>query len=179
MKTNGGYVILDLADTQNVYAQAQNCLLVNKPVMVYDNTQVYYADSIILDGTNIVLTKGGKTITIANDNTITTSGDIQNHLYCNTITASFDDEDEESGFMYITIYSNEKIENINDLKAYIDNYNSNNKFSTNGYQIADQYLITAIYNAGVDVYQYTNNNDEDKQFTFDENNMNFKSIQLF
>ena len=83
MKTNGGYVILDLADTQNVYAQAQNCLLVNKPVMVYDNNQVYYVDTIILDGTNIVLTKGGKIITIANDNTITTSGRIQDifHRY--------------------------------------------------------------------------------------------------
>lgn len=76
MKTNGGYIILDLQDA-NVYAQAQNCLLANKPVMVYDNTQVYYADSIILDGTNVILTKGGKTITIADDNTITTSGDIQ------------------------------------------------------------------------------------------------------
>lgn len=90
MKTNGGYVILDLQDA-NVYAQAKNCLLVNKPVMVYDNAQVYYADSIILDGTNVVLTKGGKTITIANDNTITTSGDIQilkNHIYALTFNVS-------------------------------------------------------------------------------------------
>ena len=179
MEMVNGYVFLDLTKA-NVYQKALKVLTADKPVVISEGTNApYFVDSLTLDGTNVVITKGGKTITIANDNTITNVGDIQNHLYCNTITASFDDEDEESGYMYITIYSNEKIENINDLKSYIDKYNLNNKFSISGYRISGAYSIIAVYNAGTNVYQYTNNNDEDKEFTFDENAINFKSIQLF
>ena len=69
----GGYSIIDLAST-TIYADALGALNQDKPVLVYDTPECYYADTISLDGTSIIITKGGKTITIANDNTITSSG---------------------------------------------------------------------------------------------------------
>ena len=81
MKYIGGYSILDLTDA-NVHAQANACYNQDKPVLVYGaNGERYFADTITKSGTSIIITKGGKTITIANDNTITSNGDIQNHLY--------------------------------------------------------------------------------------------------
>lgn len=78
---NGGYIMIKASDT-NIYLEASKALTIGKPILFYENdTTCYYIDTITLDGTNIVLTKGGKTITIADDNTITTSGDIQVHLY--------------------------------------------------------------------------------------------------
>ena len=78
---NGGYIMIKASDA-NIYLEASKALTIGKPILFYENdTTCYYIDTIILDGTNIVLTKGGKTITIANDNTITSVGDIQNHLY--------------------------------------------------------------------------------------------------
>ena len=77
MKYIGGYSILDLTDA-NVHAQANACYNQDKPVLVYGaNGERYFADTITKSGTNIIITKGGKTITIANDNTITSVGDIQ------------------------------------------------------------------------------------------------------
>ena len=78
MKYIGGYSILDLTDTTNVSKQANICYTQDKPVLVYGaNGEKYFADSITKSGTNIIITKGGQTITIANDNTITIVGDIQ------------------------------------------------------------------------------------------------------
>lgn len=77
MKYIGGYSILDLTDA-NVSAQANACYNQDKPVLVYGaNGERYFADTITKSGTSIIVTKGGKTITIANDNTITNVGDIQ------------------------------------------------------------------------------------------------------
>lgn len=73
---NGGYVMLDLAD-KKLYERAKAAIGSGKPVMLYDNDAVYYIDTISLDDTNVVITKGGKTITIAADGTITESGEIQ------------------------------------------------------------------------------------------------------
>ena len=73
----GGYTILDL-ESSTIYADSVKALDSNKPIVVYDGTNApYFADSISLSGTSVVITKGGKTITIANDNTITNVGDIQ------------------------------------------------------------------------------------------------------
>lgn len=80
MKYIGGYSILDLNDTTNVSKQANACYNQDKPVLVYGaNGERYFADTITKSGTNIVITKGGKTITIANDNTITSVGDIKTY----------------------------------------------------------------------------------------------------
>ena len=78
---NGGYAMINLASA-TIHADALAALASNKPIIVYEATGApYYADSVTTSGTNVVITKGGKTITIANDNTITNVGDIQPHLY--------------------------------------------------------------------------------------------------
>ena len=77
----GGYTILDL-ESSTIYADSFKALDSNKPVVVYDGTnKPYFADTISLDDTSVVITKGGKTITIANDNTITNVGDIQSKFH--------------------------------------------------------------------------------------------------
>ena len=81
MEMVNGYVFLDLTKS-NVYERALRVLGADKPVVIKDGSgSPYFVDSLTLDGTNVVITKGGKTITIANDNTITTEGVIQNHLW--------------------------------------------------------------------------------------------------
>ena len=81
MIKNGGYTMLDLAAA--TYKDAAAAFNTNKPIMVYDNSQVYYADTCVYDSDNdaYVLTKGGKTITIDSSNNVVSSGNIQNHLY--------------------------------------------------------------------------------------------------
>ena len=113
MKKNlyiGGYSILDLNDT-NVYKQALICAEQNKPVLVYDDPLRYYADTIAIDtdnDNNVIITKGGKTITIANDNTITTSGNIQEklHLYQVRIQGKIGADDVD---FRMNIYSNKEL----------------------------------------------------------------------
>ena len=105
MKYIGGYSILDLTDA-NVSAQANACYNQDKPVLVYGaNGERYFADTITKSGTSIIITKGGKTITIANDNTITSVGDIQVHLYRYAITI-----DDEGAIKTIFVTTNEKID---------------------------------------------------------------------
>lgn len=78
---NGGYVMLDKADS-NIYAKALGALKAGKPILWYeDKNTCYYIDTISKSGDDIVLTKGGKTITITDENVITESGNVQNHLY--------------------------------------------------------------------------------------------------
>lgn len=76
MEMVNGYVFLDLTKS-NVYSKALKVLGTDKPVVIKDGSgSPYFVDSLTLDGTNVVITKGGKTITIANDNTITSVGDV-------------------------------------------------------------------------------------------------------
>ena len=76
MEMVNGYVFLDLTKA-NVYSKALKVLGTDKPVVIKDGSgSPYFVDSLTLDGTNVVITKGGKTITIANNNTITNVGDI-------------------------------------------------------------------------------------------------------
>ena len=80
MEMVNGYVFLDLTKS-NVYAKALKVLGTDKPVVIKDGSgSPYFVDSLTLSGTNVVITKGGKTITIANDNTITNVGDISTIL---------------------------------------------------------------------------------------------------
>lgn len=73
----GGYLIIS-KDDANIYAKLQDALTNGKPVLFYENdTTCYYIDTIALSGDDIVLTKGGKTITIEADGDITENGDIQ------------------------------------------------------------------------------------------------------
>ena len=120
MEMVNGYVFLDLTKA-NVYSKALKVLGTDKPVVIKDGSgSPYFVDSLTLDGTNVVITKGGKTITIANDNTITNVGDIQNHLYqitdfeCNdddTDGNTIFDDSTYDGYVSINIYSSIPLEN--------------------------------------------------------------------
>ena len=87
----GGYVIINKA-LNNVYELAKNALTSGKPILWYEtNTECYFIDTATLSGTNIVLTKGGKTITIEADGDITETGNIQveeKHLYKHYISVA-------------------------------------------------------------------------------------------
>lgn len=180
LSENGNALILTPQDVELSSVDTIVSCIRNEGVKIQTNTSAHNPFELVLKNTGDFEVKNGHVLKFnTNGELLIDNNPVVPHLYCNTISASFDDEDNESGYMYITIYSNEKIENINDLKAYIDNYNSNNKLSITGYRIAGAYSIIAIYSIGVNAYEYTNNNDENKYFTFDENNTNFKSIKIF
>lgn len=125
MEMVNGYVFLDLTKT-NVYAKALKVLESGKPVVVKDGSGApYFVDSMNVDGTNVVITKGGKTVTIANDNTITSVGDVQNHLYNNICKINFDDANANSCYAYVKFLTNYELndDNIIDyIKTIIQNY---------------------------------------------------------
>ena len=101
---NGGYLMVSKNDTK-LYEKLNNALTLGKPVLFYENdTTCYYIDTIALDGTDIVLTKGGKTITVEEDGDITETGDIQNHLYVVTFT---------SGDFQVSMFAKKKLNNYN------------------------------------------------------------------
>lgn len=81
-----GYVTLDLA-SKNIYKEALGAIKAQKPVMVVDAPDVYFADTIktttIDDDVVVQITKGGKTITINDVNAVSSEGDIQikSHLW--------------------------------------------------------------------------------------------------
>ena len=113
----GGYSILDLAST-TIYADALGALKQDKPVLVYDLPECYFADTIkatTIDGDDVVqITKGGKTITIANDNTITNVGDNQLHRYNLTIN------NIGSYSLLFTFYSYKKFDNVNNQTLTVE-----------------------------------------------------------
>ena len=88
---NGGYLMIFKNDS-DIYAKAQKALVLGKPILFYENaTTCYYIDTIsggevtseIIDDEevttygDIILTKGGKTITITSANAVTETGNIQ------------------------------------------------------------------------------------------------------
>ena len=98
----GGILIIS-KDDANIYNKLQLALIQGKPVLWYETpTECYYIDTIsggeitteIVDDEevtsygDIILTKGGKTITITSANAVSESGEIQNHLYLLTIRQS-------------------------------------------------------------------------------------------
>ena len=78
-KLNGGYVMIDLNDNDNIYAKAKKAIGCGKPIMVYDDPECYYADSISLNGDgDVVIVKGGKTINITDANSVISEGIVSN-----------------------------------------------------------------------------------------------------
>lgn len=88
---NGGYLMIFKNDS-DIYAKAQKALVLGKPILFYENaTTCYYIDTIsggeitteIVDDEevftygDVILTKGGKTITITYENVVTETGNIQ------------------------------------------------------------------------------------------------------
>ena len=156
-----GYVFLDLTKS-NVYTEALKVLGTDKPVVIKDGGgSPYFVDSLTLDGTNVVITKGGKTITIANDNTITNVGDIQNHLYEHNICIR-GDNDDSSLFCSIKIISkNNVIMSLED----VFNYLKDNGFNT---ETTKNYIATGCINTYVITGIYIDNN------TYDIRNLKFR-----
>lgn len=99
---NGGYLMISKNDS-DIYAKAQKALVLGKPILFYENaTTCYYIDTIsggeitteIVDDVevttygDIILTKGGKTITITSANVITESGNINEPLMENIVDSA-------------------------------------------------------------------------------------------
>ena len=140
---NGGYLMIHKNDS-DIYAKAQKALVLGKPILFYENnTTCYYIDTIsggeitteIVDDVevttygDIILTKGGKTITITSANAVSEIGSIQNHLYLLTI------KDSDA---YVQFFTTEKIEDhtIEDASDFSNadvNYlkSLKNKFKSN------------------------------------------------
>ncbi len=98
----GGILIIS-KDEANIYNKLQIALTQGKPVLWYEtSTECYYIDTIsggeitteivddeeVITYGDIILTKGGKTITITSANAVTESGNIQAHLYALTFNIS-------------------------------------------------------------------------------------------
>lgn len=119
---NGGYLMVSKSDT-NLYIKLNNALTVGKPILWYeDENNCYYIDTITKSGTDIVLTKGGKTITIESDGDITEVGNIQpselKPIYFHKATISHMPTYTQCNFWY---YDNKEnaVSSYDELKALI------------------------------------------------------------
>lgn len=107
---NGGYVMIKSSDSE-IYSKVKKAIEIGKPILYYENdTTCYYIDSASIVGTDIVLTKGGKTITIDSSNNVVSSGDIQAHLYCYLFYLT-----DNTKTYYLKYKSNVLVDNKNDL----------------------------------------------------------------
>lgn len=115
---NGGYVMLDKADS-DIFAKASGALQAGKPILWYESAnKCYYIDTIEKTGSDITLTKGGKTIVITSGNVVTELGEVQQHLYAYTLDTN--DLSLGSGYSssddsYILFMAPVKIEKLADL----------------------------------------------------------------
>lgn len=121
----GGYVIFDVNENdETLYERAKNVVLCGKPILVYDGFDednplikyCYWADDkrleqrIIDDVTinYVIITAGGITIEVSEDNSIAISGNIQNHLYKYYVSYKGVDEETNSIDFRIEFYSSIK-----------------------------------------------------------------------
>lgn len=137
---NGGYLMVSKTDTK-LYEKLNKALTLGKPVLWYeDENTCYYIDTITLSGTDIILTKGGKTITIENDGDITESGNIQpteKKLYRHTIELKVNEHNLDSTFIEIINDKSSQM-TLDDIKASISVINTFGKstFSYDGNTVA-------------------------------------------
>ena len=165
---NGGYIMVSKTDT-NIYEKVNKALTLGKPILWYeDETTCYYIDTISKSGTDIVLTKGGKTITIEADGDIIETGKIQSqekqyyYFDCNDGTISGDGVITDNIYMvFVSDIDNLDQLNKEDIKnlyclALNSHYEDNNGNILNilSFQIyydADiEKLIISVYQDGAD-----------------------------
>ena len=119
----GGYILINKTDA-DIYASVEKALTQGKPILFYeDATTCYYIDTISKSGDDIVLTKGGKTITITDANVVTESGEIQptgsSKSYLHNIRLT----DEFYDFSICIINNNSNQMNYTDILNYLkDDY---------------------------------------------------------
>ena len=160
MEMVNGYVFLDLTKT-NVYAKALKVLGADKPVVIKDNSGApYFVDSLTLDGTNVVITKGGKTITIANDNTITNVGEIDNTLKTYQCYIMGEGSDSNTHDIRFILYSSKVLNNDNILD-YFKGLKSSDDWSFIGYDTESTHLfvVFSIDDSTIGTRNYTTNTD--------------------
>ena len=162
---NGGYLMVSKSDT-NLYTKLNNALTVGKPILWYEDANTcYYIDTITKSGTDIILTKGGKTITIASDGTVTSSGDISMHSYVITVNGDTEDSNSWYGTILLLTYDNE-ITNDNFIDKFKSIATNDSRYPLNAYEVGNGNLFTAIgfYN---NVWYCSCNSDSDVAVTFD------------
>ena len=147
---NGGYAMINLASA-TIHADALAALASNKPIVVYEATGApYYADSVTTSGTSVVITKGGKTITIANDNTIT---NVVVKIYSVTI---LNDENDYgmNGFIKTTNTYKDSYDYDNTEDDLLDKYNIIDELYNNNKLESLNTLYLPIVNPNKDAYLY-------------------------
>lgn len=118
----GGYLIIDVLAL--TYAIALESLKCDKPLLIInDSTNTpYYADGVEIDGSeNVIIHKGGRTITIEPDGDVVASGTIVpsgSTIYVTHFCGSKDSA-QNIGVFSGTIISSSAIESKSDLKTYI------------------------------------------------------------
>lgn len=157
---NGGYLMVSKTDT-NLYTKLNNALTLGKPVLWYeDDNTCYYIDTITKSGTDIVLTKGGKTITVESDGDITESGTIQpqsgSTKYLHTIYgyANFNCNDDVATFTFLSDSSTPIT--LEQLFEYL-NTHRDIKIQTYGIDTSSGYALTEFdlgYNENDDVVSW-------------------------
>lgn len=159
---NGGYVMLDKADS-NIYAKALGALKAGKPILWYeDKNTCYYIDTLAKSSDDIVLTKGGKTITITDANVVTESGEIQNHLYNNNIYIIGEDEETETCYIYLNILATKELTNT-EIEDYIKQFTGTDGLAVSGYCNVIS-LESISYNDSTEKYNYRNSTDVENSF---------------
>lgn len=187
MLNNGGYVMINLTGA-DVYVQARTCLKFkgDKAILVYDGENVFFADTITLSGTNVVITKGGQTITISNANVVTKTGSISGggvKLYTHNIDLVFlDGCDETKNIIFRVISSNESVYNATSFKALFNvgpeeqekscGLFNNALIETN--ETGNPYALgDLIYDDGADRFRFANNVGNSN---FDVSNLTLQTI---
>lgn len=168
----GGYAIIDLAST-TIYKDALDAVASNKPVVVYDLPNVYFADTIkvatIDDDKVVVITKGGKTITINDANAVSSEGDIQGSLYTYEFEISGKCNYEIAHEIRFMFNSNKKLTDDNVI-SYFANFAQNvdwtfigEDFETNGLVAINTINSTKIF-----VRDFVNNKDVEFDLTSED-----------
>ena len=117
-----GYVTIDLTSTK-IYKESLGAIASGKPIMVVDAPNVYFADTFktdVVDGDNVVIiTKGGKTITINDANAVSSEGEIQPSSEGSSSVYVCHFLDESNQVTLTEAQKNELVEKINDLDTII------------------------------------------------------------
>lgn len=123
---NGGYAIISHDDI-NIFNKIDSAYKAGKPILFYDDDKTcFYVDSVKVNGDgDYEFTKGGKTWTVTDNNTLSSEGQIQNHLWEYTVVCSFE-AGGDSQFIYFRLLSNELLtlsgdNAITNLKKLIGN----------------------------------------------------------